>query len=96
MAYTYPFSKVDEKTKLAVWNKGRKIPNKVDPKIWRWDICGFIMKYSAHGDTKVKFGWEIDHIKPTEKGGSNSLSNLQPLYWRNNRTKGDTYPWDCP
>ena len=29
-------------------------------------------------------------------GGSDSLSNLQPLYWENNRHKGDNWPqWSC-
>ena len=26
------------------------------------------------------------------KGGSDDLSNLEPLQWCNNRTKGDEYP----
>ena len=38
------------------------------------------------------WGWEIDHIKPVSKGGTDDLSNLQPLQWENNRRKGDNYP----
>ncbi|HIP78015.1 MAG TPA: HNH endonuclease, partial [Kiloniellaceae bacterium] len=53
------------------------------------------MRYADHGDHQSKFGWEIDHIRPVSKGGSDRLDNLQPLYWENNRRKGDTYPWYC-
>lgn len=100
MAYSYPFKTTDEKTKQTVWAKGRTVPDKDghhwDPAIWRYDICGTPMKYSEHGNVKSKHGWEIDHIKPTAKGGANAFDNLQPLQWENNRTKGDNYPWSCP
>lgn len=99
MAYTYPFKGTDEQSKRAVFNKGKVVIQKgktFDSAIWRYDKCGHVMKYSDHGDTNSKFGWEIDHIKPTAKGGSDSIDNLQPLYWENNRTKGDSYLWSCP
>ena len=98
MAYAYPFKGTDEQTKLAVWKKGRTIEQdrkKYDSSIWRWDICGKVMKYSEHGNTSSKHGWEIDHIKPTAKGGTDALTNFQPLQWENNRNKGDSYPWTC-
>lgn len=94
MPYNYPFSNADDRLKRAVWNKGRPITG-YDSNVWRHDTCGSVMKYSDHGNTSSKFGWEIDHIRPKAKGGSDDLSNLQPLYWKTNRDKGDTYPWSC-
>lgn len=78
----------------AVWQKGRAIDG-YDAKIWRYDICGKPMKFSEYGNTNSEHGWEVDHIKPVANGGSDNLSNLQPLQWDNNRKKGDTYPWNC-
>lgn len=94
MAYTYPFRQTDEATKLAVWNKGRVIPN-FAPSDWRSDMCGMPMNYFEHGNTGSQHGWEIDHIKPVARDGSDSIDNLQPLQWENNRRKADNYPWNC-
>lgn len=77
----------------AVWKKGSVIQG-YDPDIWRHDSCGSVMKFEDYGNTNSKHGWEVDHIRPVSKGGSDDLSNLQPLQWENNRKKGDTYPWN--
>jgi 5-methylcytosine-specific restriction endonuclease McrA len=79
----------------AVWNKGKIIPG-YDPNIWRRDTCNVNIKRSEYGNVSSVNGWEIDHIKPKSLGGSDELSNLQPLQWENNRHKGDNFPnWSC-
>ena len=89
----YPFLEANENLKLAVWRKGTIIPpsngNTWDGNAWRFDSYGSVMKYSEHGNRDSVYGWEIDHIKPVAKGGSDELSNLQPLNWKSNAAKGD-------
>ncbi len=92
--YIYPFSTATEADQRLVWAKGIIVPS-YDERDWRRDRCGAWMKFSDHGNTNSQFGWEIDHMYPASLGGSNQLSNLQPLQWQNNRAKGDAYPWSC-
>lgn len=73
--------------KLQIWAKGRAVPGH-DPRVWRIDAMGGVMQYDKYGDRGSQFGWEVDHIIPRAGGGGNNLENLQPLYWRNNASKG--------
>lgn len=70
-----------------VWEKAREASSN-DPNIFRKDKCDAWIKKSEHGSIG-KYGWEIDHIKAVANDGGNQLSNLQPLHWKNNRSKAD-------
>jgi hypothetical protein len=78
----------------AVWRKGRVVSG-YDGRVYRQDACGAWMKRDEYGQT-TRYGWEVDHIRPVAAGGTDHLSNLQPLYWENNRHKADNWPhWTC-
>ncbi len=56
---------------------------------WRYDVCGRLVRWQDYGKT-TQYGWEIDHINPVVRGGSDDMTNLQGLHWSNNRSKSDT------
>ena len=83
----------DQSKKDKVWSKGIPVPNDTSERRFRRDKCGALIKYEEYGKETTQ-GWEIDHIIPVSKGGTDDISNLQPLHWENNRFKADKYPED--
>lgn len=82
----------DERTVNAVWEKAAK---EFGFFFYRKDCCLAIIAKHEFGK-KSRYGWEIDHIIPVSKGGTDDIDNLQPLHWENNASKGNDFPeWTC-
>ena len=79
-----------EDIQKKVWEKAKKIDG-YNPDLYRQDACRAWIMRNEYGKESA-FGWEIDHIFPVAKGGSDCIENLRPLHFRNNRSKGDNYP----
>ena len=78
---------VTKKEKEQSWEKAKTIRGR-NPDTWRRDKFGNILRQGSYG-TQGEYGWEIDHIKPKSKGGSDQPKNLRALYWEKNREKSD-------
>lgn len=74
-----------------VFDKGTKVRGKSSD-LYRRDAHGNLLYLHSYGK-KSQMGWEMDHRKPKAKGGSDSIRNLQPLQWLDNRSKGCKHPY---
>ncbi len=75
-----------EDQKHKVWAQAATVRGK-DPNLYRKDPYGKIMYKPSYGKVSA-MGWEVDHIVPSARGGSNSTGNLQALNTSINRQKG--------
>ena len=74
----------------GAWDKASKVRSK-NPDAWRKDPYGNLIRKGSYR-TIGEFGWEVDHIKPKSKGGSDNTKNLQAVNAKKNRSLGNTYP----
>lgn len=72
---------------VHIWNKAYPI-NGYNPDLLRLDDYGNPISFSDYGKNSP-YSWEIDHIYPKSRGGSDDLDNLRPLNTQANRIKGD-------
>lgn len=70
-----------------IWGKAPKVSGR-DPDLYRKDSYGNVLFRKSHGKL-TDMGWEIDHITPKARGGSDVVRNLQILQTRINRKKKD-------
>jgi len=68
------------------WNNAKRIRGK-DPSKYRRDPNGREIFRGSYGKRSPK-GWEVDHIKPKARGGSDHTVNLQAVTTKINRRNG--------
>ena len=73
----------------TVWQTAGKREG-LNPSTHRVDASGKIIKRDGYGKYDAAGSWEIDHIKPRSKGGSDHVHNLQALNTHDNRAFGNT------
>jgi hypothetical protein len=72
----------------AVWQKARTMGVHETLRVDAW---GWTIVRSDYGNSRSRYGWEIDHILPVSQGGGDEITNLQPLQWENNRRKDEIH-----
>lgn len=73
-----------------VWEKASRVAG-VNPDFWRKDFAGAWIQREQYGMSS-EFGWEVCHMCPRAVGGSDDLSNLRAIHWKNHRSKAANYP----
>jgi hypothetical protein len=74
--------------KQKAWENATTVRGK-DPALYRKDPYGNLMFKPSYGKGS-ELGWDVDHITPKSRGGSDATRNLQALNSAVNRSKGDT------
>lgn len=70
------------------WDSAKKLQGE-DPDKYRQDPYGNKICKGSYGKSS-EMGWEVDHIKPEARGGSDTTKNLQALKTGINRSKQDS------
>lgn len=77
-----------QEQKIKAWNNAKPIRGK-NPDTHRQDPNRDTMYKNSYGKNS-DMGWEVDHIIPRSRGGSDATHNLQALSTSTNRSKGDS------
>ena len=72
------------------WRKAKPIRGK-NSNLYRKDSFGNTIYKPAYGRDS-RMGWQVDHIYPKSKGGSNARRNLQALQTITNKRKSNKIP----
>ena len=83
-------AKFNKRQKNHCWEKAPKRIN-LNEDEFRFGAAGALIHYDDYGDEDSKFGWNIDHRKPTSEGGTDENSNIRAMHRENNLAKGDDY-----
>lgn len=65
-----------------IWKKAHKIKGQ-NSSVYRKDEFCMWIKYSEYGNHADALGWEVDYVVPKSEGGTNDISNLKPIQWKN-------------
>jgi hypothetical protein len=78
--------------KDATWEKGQKIEGKDPDEYRRCGRSGREMRYSHYGKKNHEslYNWHMDHVIPKARGGSNHISNLEPVNASKNCAMGSS------
>lgn len=73
-----------------IWCKAAEVSG-YEPSRWRKDFAGAWIQREQYG-LPTEFGWEIFHLVPASKGGTNDIDNLLPIHRQNNLRRANDYP----
>lgn len=80
-----------DSTKIQeIWSKATEVSG-YDSSRWRKDFAGAWIHREQYG-LPTEFGWDIFHLIPASKGGTNDIDNLLPIHRKNNLRRDNDYP----
>jgi 5-methylcytosine-specific restriction endonuclease McrA len=80
---------------LAGRKRTRYVPKKSKDLAWAKFVQDFYRDPANRGKHPRRKDYELDHIYPHSKGGSNRANNIQVLSKKKNRKKGAKMPWEA-
>ena len=74
---------INKDTAMKLWEE--KLGDKTEAR----DYEGREILKAAYGQKGSQYSWNIDHIKPKSKGGTDRVDNLQIVHISTNQEKAD-------